>query len=58
MKQLHDDLHVVCIGAEVPDQFVKGLCQVLLEDTDILANSIIGESVSVPLSQSRYTLIK
>jgi hypothetical protein len=50
MKQLHDDLHVVCIGQEVPDQFVKGLCQVLLEDTDILANSIIGESVRLPLA--------
>lgn len=47
MKQLDDDLHVLCIGEETNGgQFNKELCQILLQDTDILANSLIGESVS------------
>lgn len=51
MKQLDDDIHVVCIGEESNgQQFDKELCQALLQDTDILANSILGESVSLSTS--------
>lgn len=46
MKQLDDDMHVLCLSDESTAQFTKELCQVLLEDVDVLANSIIGESVS------------
>jgi hypothetical protein len=48
MKQLDDDIHVACIGEETNgQQFDKELCQTLLQDTDILANGILGESVSL-----------
>lgn len=47
MKQLDNDLHALCVGNEIDaQQFMKETCQNLLQDSDILANSIIGESVS------------
>jgi hypothetical protein len=48
MAQLTSDLHTLCLGDESTPQFNKELCQFVLEDVDVLANSIIGESVSPP----------
>lgn len=45
MKTINDDLHVLCFGTE-GGEFGSELCQVILEDIDVLANSIIGDSVS------------
>jgi len=47
METLKDDLHVLCIGDE-HDDFPKELCQVVLDDVDVLANNLIGTSVSLP----------
>lgn len=46
MAQLSSDLHVLCLGDESTGQFNKEICQFVLEDVDVLANSIIGTSVS------------
>lgn len=48
MRTINDDLNVLCFGDESVHDFYVELCQVALEDVDVLANSIIGDSVSLP----------
>lgn len=52
VKTLHNDFNVLCFGDESNAQFGRELCQYVLEDVDVLANSIIGESVSCPIPQT------
>lgn len=47
MKIINDNLNVLCFGNEDSvNDFYVNLCEVVLEDVDVLANSIIGDSVS------------
>jgi len=47
MNQLKDDIHVLCVGDEQPNDVNQETCQVLLEDVDVLANSMIGTAASL-----------
>jgi hypothetical protein len=42
LKTLNNDLNVLCVGNEQYNTGIN-LCQMVAEDVDVLANSLIGE---------------